>query len=124
MLARACAFLVTSVLVATLGYAVVTTGRSHASARSDGADGGYAVRGVSYAIDVTSPSRLDAVSFELERDDGVLPAVVKVRLTGDDGAWYACLPSVVAGATRYRCATASPPVRVPEISELRVVSSE
>jgi hypothetical protein len=76
---------------------------------------GYTASAVTYALNATTPTDLDSVSFTISPTVGV----VKVRLS-PAGAWYACLNS--AGSVS--CTTTSPQATVDAISELTVVAAQ
>jgi hypothetical protein len=76
---------------------------------------GYAASSISYALNGTTPTNIDAVTFAISPTNGV----VKVRLS-PAGAWYAC--SNVAGSVS--CGTTSPQATVDTVTQLTVVAAQ
>jgi hypothetical protein len=76
---------------------------------------GYVASGIAYALDATTPTDVDGVSFSISPAGGV----VKVRLS-PAGAWYASTNP--AGAVS--CDTTSPQATVDGTTELTVVAAQ
>ena len=76
---------------------------------------GYSASGITYALNATTPTDVDSVSFTLSPAAGT----VKVQLA-PAGAWYACTNA--SGAVS--CDTTSPQATVDAISQLSVVAAQ
>lgn len=104
----ACAMLV-SVGHAMTASNVVPTSRAGAGSSTVS---GYNVTSVAYALDATTPTNVNAISFTLS------PAAatsVRIRVSGN---WYTCTNA--AGAAT--CATTAPQVDVAAVASLEVVA--
>jgi hypothetical protein len=76
---------------------------------------GYTASGIGYALNATTPTNVDSVSFTISPTNGV----VKVQLA-PGGAWYACTNS--SGSVS--CDTTSPQATVDAVSQLSVVAAQ
>jgi hypothetical protein len=76
---------------------------------------GYTASSISYSLDATTPTDIDAVTFSISPTDGT----VKVRLS-PTGSWYACTNT--GGAVS--CDTTSPQATVDGTTELSVVAAQ
>ena len=76
---------------------------------------GYTVSSVSYTVDSTTPTNLNAVAFTISPTTGT----VKVRLSAS-GSWYSCTNT--SGSVS--CATTSPQATVAAADNLTVVAAQ
>jgi hypothetical protein len=76
---------------------------------------GYTASSISYALDATTPTNIDAVTFAITPTDGT----VKVRLD-PTGSWYDCTNT--GGSVS--CDTTSPQATVDQTTELTVVAAQ
>lgn len=83
---------------------------------------GFDIADVAYGFVADDPRFIQHVSFTVDDPDADRqPAMVKVQLSGDDGAWFSCDP-VERDASRWRCAL-SPVAPVAEADQLTVVAA-
>lgn len=89
------------------------------SGEGSAAISGYDVTSVHYTLNATDPTKISAVSFNV---DTAPPAgsSLKVRLVSGGANWYVCTNTGVAVS----CTTTTPPVTVQEASELTVVAAQ
>ena len=96
-------------------YTASNTVPNNNAGAGSGAVSGYTASGISYTLDATTPTLIDAVSFSISPAGGV----VKVRLSAG-GSWYACTNS--AGSVS--CDTTSPQATVAGTTQLTVVAAQ
>jgi hypothetical protein len=109
--------LTVAALAAPAGYAFTASNSVPGTTAGVGSGtiGNYTASGISYALNATTPTDVDSVSFTISPTVGV----VKVRLD-PSGSWYACLNS--GGSVS--CDTTSPQATVDSITELTVVAAQ
>ena len=109
--------LVAAALVAPAAYAFTASNTVPATTAGtgQGAVTGYTASGITYALDATTPTDVDSVSFSIAPTTGV----VKVQLY-PAGSWYSCVNT--AGAVS--CATTSPQLTAANITQLVVVAAQ
>jgi hypothetical protein len=80
---------------------------------------GYDVSSVSYTLNSSNPSVVDAVTFTL---DAAPPAgsTVRIRLSEGSTTWYDCSFS----GTAVTCPTTAPPANVADVTALTVVAAQ
>ena len=77
---------------------------------------GYNVTNVTYTLNGTTPTNVDAVTFDLDN----AAATVKARVVGG-GSWYSCTnPS----GTTWNCATTSPQATAAAVNNLEIVAAQ
>ncbi len=108
--------LVTASFTLTAGNTVPTT----KAGDGQGVISGYAAASVHYGLNSTDPSTIDVLTFTL---DSTPPAgsVIRARLTGSGGSWYACTNS---GANVTCDTTVGTAATVATADLLRVVVSQ
>ncbi len=79
---------------------------------------GYVVSGITYSLNASNPSNLDAASFTLDSGP-VAGSTLRVRLTAA-GPWYPC---TFAGPA-VTCSTTAPQATVASTDSLRVVIAQ
>ncbi len=84
-----------------------------------GAVTGYDVSSVSYALNSSNPSLVDAVSFDLDAAPAA-GSTIQVRLSDGSPTWYACSFS----GTSVTCPTTSTPASVADVTALTVVAAQ
>ena len=104
------------------GYAASNSGLSGAGGDGYGAISGYRVDNISYTLNSIDPTRIDAVSFDLDAGSGDLPNV-QVKLVSDSAAWHACAVTETPTAARATCQLTTP-VAVAAVDEVRVVAAQ
>lgn len=111
------------VVAGIIGVAVARTASNTVPTSKSGegaaAISGYDVSSVHYTLNATDPTKISAVSFNL---DTAPPAgsSLKVRLVSGGANWYVCTNTGVA----VTCATTAPPVTTQEANELTVVAAQ
>ena len=88
------AVVATGLSVSTYAFTATNTVEGSQAGSGDGVISGYAVTGVDYVLNGTDPTKIDAVSFDL---DGA-SSTVKVRF-GASATWFACVVDVNDAAT-------------------------
>jgi hypothetical protein len=83
-----------------------------------GAISGYTISNVSYTLDSTTPTELDAVSFDVSGNAD--PNTVKVQLDSSGGTWYDC----TAGTSPSWSCTITDTLLVENMDTLNVVAIE
>lgn len=85
-----------------------------------GAVTGYDVSSVSYTLNSSDPSLVDAVTFTLDAAP-TAGSTIQVRLSDGSPTWYTCSFS----GTSVTCpTTAAPPASVADVTELTVVAAQ
>jgi hypothetical protein len=102
--------------LAAYAYTAANTVPATAAGTGAGAISGYTVSGVSYTLNASAPTSIDAVSFTLTP---AAASTVKAQLTSG-GSWFTC--SNTAGAAT--CATTSPQATVALATQLTVLAVE
>jgi hypothetical protein len=120
---RVVAIALFTVVAGSVGYAYAASNSGLVGSGGDGSGqiSGYQISDVSYKLDAIDPTRIDAVSFNIDAGDHV-PDVM-VSLVRDSGAWHDCAVSTAAVPARVTCQL-STPVAVAEVNELRVVAAQ
>ena len=120
---RVVAIALFTIVAGSVGYAFAASNSGLAGPGGDGTGqiSGYQITDVSYALNATDPTRIDAVSFDIDAGDQ-LPDVV-VSLVRDSGAWHDCAVSTATVPARATCEM-STPVAVADVNELRVVAAQ
>lgn len=96
-------------------YTASNTVPNNNAGAGSGAVSGYTASGISYGLNATTPTNIDAVTFSISPTGGV----VKVRLTAA-GSWYACTNSTGSVS----CDTTSPQATVGTTTQLTVVAAQ
>jgi hypothetical protein len=112
----------------TAGYGYATSNNTPANAGGEASAGvsGFVVDDVSYSLNPADPTRIDAVSFDMDVDlesGGAPPQRARVRLSSTSDIWYSCWPDSEVSPTRFRCPTLAPSTTIAAIDELRVVAA-
>ena len=120
---RVVAIALFTLVAGSAGYAFAASNTGLAGPGGDGAGSisGYTVGNVSYTLNSSDPTRLDAVSFEIDAGD-VLPAVM-VKLVSSSDAWHDCAVSAAQVPARATCVLGGS-VTVAEVDEVRVVAAQ
>jgi hypothetical protein len=79
---------------------------------------GYTISNVSYTLDSTTPTELDAVTFDVAGNAD--PATVKVQLDSSGGTWYDC---TMGTSPSWSC-TITDTLLVADMDQLNVVAIE
>ncbi|MDX6492637.1 MAG: hypothetical protein QOH02_572, partial [Gaiellaceae bacterium] len=110
--------LVVAGVVGSAAYAFTATNTVPASTAGSGsgAISGYTVSAISYTLNSTTPTNLDAVAFTIAP---TAAAVVKIQLAAA-GSWYTCANA--AGSVT--CNTTSPQATVAAATNLTVVATQ
>ena len=108
--------LVGAISLATYAFAASNTVPATTAGAGSGAISGYTVSAVAYALNATTPTNLDSVTFTISP---AAATTVKAQLASG-GAWYACTNT--AGSVS--CATTSPQATVAAATQLTVVSAQ
>jgi hypothetical protein len=121
---RVVAIALFTIVAGSAGYAFAASNSGLAGPGGDGAGAisGYSVENVSYSLNSLDPTRIDAVSFDLDADGGV-PRTLKVKLVSDSDTWHSCSVSTDAMPARATCALGSS-VAVVDVDEVRVVAAQ
>jgi hypothetical protein len=99
---------------AAYAFTAANTVPASQAGSGSGAISGYTATGVSYTLNATTPTNIDAVAFTISP---TTTAAVKVQLAAA-GAWYSCTNT--AGAVS--CTTTSPQATVLSATQLTVVA--
>ena len=120
---RVVAIALFTIVVGSAGYAFAASNSGLAGPGGDGAGAisGYSIGNVSYALNTLDPTRIDAVSFDIDAD-GVVPSV-KVKLISSSETWHDCAVSTAQSPARATC-TMQSPVAVAAVNEVRVVAAQ
>jgi hypothetical protein len=120
---RAVAVALVTVVAGSVGYAFAASNSGLSGAGGDGAGAisGYAIANISYALNMDDPTRLDAVSFDIDAGDP-LPSVV-VKLVSDSDEWHPCAVSTAQVPARATCSLGGA-VAVADVDEVRVVAAQ
>lgn len=106
---------------AVYGFAAANTVPVSGAGDGQNTISGYTASGVTYTLNSSDPSKIDAVKFALAGAAGVpAPTTVKAQLVAS-GAWYSC--SLVS-ATWSCDTTASGGASVATATQLRVVAAQ
>jgi hypothetical protein len=100
---------------AAYAFTASNTVPSSNAGSGSGSVSGYAVSAIAYALNATTPTNVDSVSFALSPTTGV----VKVQLA-PAGPWYSCTNA--SGSVS--CDTTSPQATVGAITQLTVVAAQ
>jgi len=121
---RVVAIALFTVVAGSTGYAFASanTGLSGPGGDGSGAISGYHVDNISYTLNSHNPTRIDAVSFDLEADSGD-PPNVKVKLVSGSDTWHDCAVAATPVASRATCLMTAP-VAVAAVNEVRVVAAQ
>lgn len=121
---RVVAIALFTIVAGSVGYAYAASNSGLAGPGGDGVGtvSGYSVGNVSYVLNSLDPTRIDAISFDLDADFGV-PRTLKVKLNSDSDTWHTCSVSMTAEPTRATCALGSS-VAVVDVDEVRVVAAQ
>ena len=108
--------LVIAVVVGASAYACTASNTVPATSAGSGsgAISGYTVTNVSYSLNASTPSNIDAVAFTLSPTSA---GTVKVQLVSG-GSWYSCTNT--AGSVS--CATTSPQATAATANQLTVLA--
>lgn len=107
--------LVLIAMLATYAFAAANTVPDTYAGEGASTTSGYTVTNVVYALNGTTPSNIDSVTFNLN----AAATVVKVRLV-TTGSYYSCTNT---SGTTWSCNTTSPQATVLAANELRVIAS-
>lgn len=120
---RVVAIALFTIVAGSAGYAFAASNTGLAGPGGDGAGSisGYAVGNVSYTLNFDDPTRLDAVSFDIDAGD-VMPEVM-VKLVSDSTTWHDCAVSTAQVPARATCALGGS-VTVADVDEVRVVAAQ
>lgn len=125
-LLRVVAIALATLVAGSAGYAFAASNSGLLGSGGDGAGAisGYSVGNVSYTLNSHDPTRIDAVSFDLDAgaDSGV-PATVRVKLVSNSETWHDCAVSAAPSPARATCALGDS-VAVADVNELRVVAAQ
>ncbi|MEX2375405.1 MAG: hypothetical protein WD942_07435 [Dehalococcoidia bacterium] len=80
---------------------------------------GYDVSSVSYTLNSSNPSLVDAVTFTLDAAPAA-GSTIQVRLSDGSPTWYTCSFS----GTSVTCPTTAPPANVADVTALTVVAAQ
>lgn len=105
------------VAVSAFGFAAANTVPGSNAGDGDGAITGYTVSAISYTLDGTDPSLLDAVDFTLNA--AAASANVKVQFN-NTGSWYDC----TGGPMNFSCDVSAGSVTVLSAVNLGVVAAQ
>lgn len=97
-------------------YTASNTVPASRAGTGSGAITGYTVSGITYTLDSTTPTNLNAVAFTISP---TAAATVRAQLASG-GAWYACVNT--AGSVS--CDTTSPQATVAAATQLTVVAAD
>ncbi len=122
-LLRIVAIALFTLVTGTAGYALADSNGGLSGSGGDGAGAisGYSVSNVSYTLNFLDPTRIDAVSFDIDADS-TLPSV-KVKLVRDSEFWHACSVAVGQSPSRVNCQLQAP-VAVAAVDEVHVVAAQ
>jgi hypothetical protein len=120
---RVVAIALFTIVAGSAGYAFAASNTGLAGPGGDGVGSisGYTVGNVSYTLNSHDPTRLDAVSFDIDADDGV--PEVRVKLVSDSTTWHDCAVSTAQAPARATCALGGS-VMVADVDEVRVVAAQ
>ncbi|HEX5164669.1 MAG TPA: hypothetical protein VFV93_04670 [Thermomicrobiales bacterium] len=112
-----------TLVAGSVGYAYASSNSGLTGAGGDGAGqiSGYQISDVSYTLNALDPTRIDAVSFDIDAGDS--SPDVMVSLVRDGGAWHDCTVSTASAPARATCQMRTP-VAVVDVDELRVVAAQ
>lgn len=110
--------------LASMAYAVAAAnvvGETGAG-QGTGTISGYTVTNVTYTLNSTDPSVLDAVDFDIAATAGAgAPVQVEIKVDASTSTWYSCTAGV---APAWSCNTTSPAINVADMDALNVVATE
>lgn len=120
---RVVAIALFTIVAGSVGYAFAASNSGLAGPGGDGAGpiSGYSVGNVSYTLNAYDPTRIDAVSFDIDADGA--PSIVKVKLVSSSETWHGCAVSAEQSPARATCVLESP-VAVSAVNEVRVVAAQ
>jgi hypothetical protein len=120
---RVVAIALVTVVAGSIGYAFAASNTGLSGAGGDGAGliSGYTVSDISYSLDSSDPTRLDAVNFAI--DGGAATPSVVVKLVSDSDDWHPCVVSNAEVPARATCALDGL-VAVADVDEVRVVAAQ
>lgn len=121
---RVVAIALFTIVAGSVGYAYAASNSGLAGPGGDGVGtiSGYNVANVSYSLNSLDPTRIDAISFDLDAEFGV-PRTLKIKLIGDSDTWHACAVTTTVSPARATCALESS-VAVIDVDEVRVVAAQ
>jgi hypothetical protein len=120
---RVVAIALCTLVAGSVGYAYASSNSGLNGAGGDGAGSisGYSIDNVSYSLSTDDPTRLDAVSFEI--DAGAAVPSVRVKLVSDRDDWHSCAVSTDQVPARVTCPLGGS-VAVADVDEVRVVAAQ
>jgi hypothetical protein len=120
---RVVAIALFTIVAGSVGYAYAASNSGLSGPGGDGAGqiSGYQITDVSYTLNSSDPTWIDAVSFNIDAGEQVPD--VSVSLVRDSGAWHDCAVSMASLPARATCQMTTP-VAVTDVNELRVVATE
>ena len=120
---RVVAIALFTIVTGSVGYAFADSNSGLAGLGGDGAGAisGYSVGNVSYTLNSLDPTRISAVSFDIDADDA--PVTVKLKLVSSSETWHDCAVSAAQIPARATC-TLHASVAVAEVNEVRVVAAQ
>lgn len=106
---------------AIYGFAAANTVPESGAGDGEGDISGYTASDITYTLNATDPTMIDAVSFSLAPSAGADdPVTVKAKLVSSSTTWFDCS---LSGAT-WTCDTSAGSVTVLSADELRVVAAQ
>jgi len=120
---RVVAVALVSIVAGSVGYgfAASNTGLSGSGGDGVGQISGYAIDNISYTLSSQDPTRLDAVSFDI--DGGAAMPAVMVKLVSESEDWHSCAISTAQVPSRATCALGGS-VAIADVDEVRVVAAQ
>lgn len=115
-----------AVLIASAGiyaFAAANTVPETGAGAGSGVVSGYTISNVTYTINGSNPTILDAVTFDVASTSGSAgtPTQVEARLDASTSTWYSC----TAGAgSSWSCDTTGVSLNVEDIDTLEIVATE
>ncbi len=117
---------VIAVLIAAAGiYAFAAANVVPESGAGAGSEvvSGYTVTNVTYTLNATDPTVLDAVDFDIAATAGAAaPVSVEVRLDASTSTWYSC--AIDGAVPAYTCDTTGTAINVADVDILEVVAAQ
>ncbi|HUJ56296.1 MAG TPA: hypothetical protein VLW49_09950 [Gaiellaceae bacterium] len=118
---------VTAMVVAGAAYAFTASNTVPSSTAGSGSGtvSGYTVTNVHYALDATTPSNVDSITFTISPavpSTGTGKVVVQATLSTGGPNTYTC--STDTGGTNVTCATTSPQLTAGTLNGLTVVAAQ
>lgn len=117
------AFAILAVLIlsaSVYAFAAANTVPATDAGAGSGVISGYTVSNVAYTLDATTPTELDAVTFDITGTDSAAdPGTVKVQLVATGGTWYDC---TIGTSPNWSC-TVTDTLLVENMDQLSVVAT-